>query len=273
MRFEKDSIQLNELHDMPLLRQVLHCEFVSRSQLFKLLNLSHHEQDQDSFNWRVRRLLKHEYLLKHKSPMGRGEVVYSAAKNAVMLAQATGEHCLDGDRVSVQTRFQSRILHSLGINDIHLGFLRTDLFVRWIYATEIRSQNELTDFGYAKDYDAVVTIRSAGTDHRVALEYERSPKTAAYYTALAETLGRESRVTHVLYLMSNSDLLRYVSRFFSKSRASVRFGLVNDWLANLFEMRVFDPGTASFDELRSAFITVARSGDKTEAQERLRFDL
>jgi len=39
---------------------------------------------------------------------------------------------------------------------------------------EIRSQNELTAFGFAKDYDAIVTVRTDIGERRFALEYERT---------------------------------------------------------------------------------------------------
>ncbi len=36
MRYPKDSIQLNQSRDIPLLRQILRSEFVTHSQLFEL---------------------------------------------------------------------------------------------------------------------------------------------------------------------------------------------------------------------------------------------
>ena len=46
---------------------------------------------------------------------------------------------------------------------------------------EVRSQNELTGFGFAKDYDAVLTVHTEAGEQRFALEYERSPKPMRYY--------------------------------------------------------------------------------------------
>ncbi len=40
----------------------------------------------------------------------------------------------------------------------------------------IRAKNELTSSGYAKDYDAIVTVRLNERLVSFALEYERTPK-------------------------------------------------------------------------------------------------
>ena len=50
--------------------------------------------------------------------------------------------------------------------------------IAWMGSMEIRSQNELTAFGFAKDYDAIVTVRTDIGERRFALEYERTPKAA-----------------------------------------------------------------------------------------------
>jgi hypothetical protein len=103
---------------------------------------------------------------------------------------------------------------------------------------EIRSQNELTGFGFAKDYDAVVTVRTEAGEQRFALEYERSPKTIKYYRDVAASLSRELHVNQVLYLVSNYDLLQFVSGFFRNAHCHVLFGLVKDWHSQLLDMPV-----------------------------------
>jgi len=53
---------------------------------------------------------------------------------------------------------------------------------------QIRSQNELTDYGFVKDYDAVITVRTEIGEYRFALEYERRPKAMKYYLNPASSL-------------------------------------------------------------------------------------
>ena len=103
---------------------------------------------------------------------------------------------------------------------------------------QVRSQNELTDYGFAKDYDAVVTVRTEIGEYRFALEYERTPKAMKYYRAIAASVGEEIHLSRVLYLVSNYDLLRFISRFFGSSQCRVFFGLVADWHSRLLEIPV-----------------------------------
>jgi hypothetical protein len=104
----------------------------------------------------------------------------------------------------------------------------------------IRSQNELTAFGFAKDYDAVVTARTDIGERRFALEYERSPKPAKCYRAITACMSQEVHVNRLLYLVANYDILRFVSGFFTSAEFPVFFGLVPDWHAHLLEMQVLD---------------------------------
>jgi hypothetical protein len=97
--------------------------------------------------------------------------------------------------------------HWLDLNHVHLALLKTGALTRWIPASEICSQNDLTQFTYAKDYDAVVVVECQGMDVRFAIEYERMPKTHNRYDRIVEALEREQLLDMVLYLVSNYHLL------------------------------------------------------------------
>ncbi|MFY9529057.1 MAG: hypothetical protein WBC04_10475 [Candidatus Acidiferrales bacterium] len=238
MRYPKGSIQLNQSQDLPLLRQILHSEFVTHSQLFEFMQLNHYERSRKSFDWRLRRLVARELVRRQIKPDCTGEVVYSVASSAAVLLQGMGEYCLVGrDRFNGKEA-ERNVLHAIGLNEIHLSVLRAGLLVRWMGSMEIRSQNELTEFGFAKDYDAVMTVRIEAGEQRFALEYERSPKTIKYYKHAAESLSGEAHVNHVLYLVCNYDLLQFISGFFRNSECRVSFGLVKDWHIQLLDMPV-----------------------------------
>jgi hypothetical protein len=238
VRYPKGSLQLNQSRDVPLLRQVLRSEFVTHSQLFEFMRLNHYERSRKSFDWRLRRLVDRELVRRKTTPGCTGEFVYSLATTAAVLLQGMGEYCLVGrDRFNGKEAERS-VLHALGLNEIHLSVLRAGLLVRWIGSMEIRSQNELTAFGFAKDYDAVVTVRSEAGEQRFALEYERSPKPMRYYRDVAASLSREAHVHQVLYLVCNYDLLQFISGFFGNSQRRVFFGLVKDWHSDLLDMAV-----------------------------------
>ncbi|HEV2315680.1 MAG TPA: hypothetical protein VGR94_10270 [Candidatus Acidoferrales bacterium] len=238
MRYPKDSIQLSQSRDLPLLRQILYSEFVTHSQLFDFMRLNHYERSRKSFDWRLRRMVDRALVRRQTTPGCPGEFVYSVASGAAMLLQARGEYCLIGRSRFNGKEAERSVFHAIGLNEIQLSVLRAGLLVRWIGSMEVRSQNELTGFGFAKDYDAVVTVRSETGEQRFALEYERSPKKIKYYRDVAASLGREAHVNHVLYLVCNYDLLQFISSFFRNTQCHVFFGLVKDWHTQLLDMPV-----------------------------------
>lgn len=240
MRYPKGSIQLNESRDLPLLRQILRSEFVTHSQLFEFLTLNHFERSRNSFDWRMRRLVGRGLVLRQTLGIGSGEVVYSVASSAAMLLQSMGEYCLVGSVRSHPGSAGRNALHAIGLNEIHLSALRAGVLTRWMGSMEIRSQNELTAFGFAKDYDAIVIIRTDIGERNFALEYERTPKPAKRYRAIAAGMSDEIHVNRLLYLVANYDILRFILGFFAETEFSIFFGLVADWHSHLLEMTVFD---------------------------------
>jgi hypothetical protein len=250
MRYPKGSIQLNQSRDLPLLRQILHSEFVTHSQLFDFMRLSHCEYTRKSFDWRLRRLVDRELVRRQTMPGCTGEFLYSVGIGAALLLQESGEYCLIGRGRFNGKEAERSVLHAIGLNEIHLSGLRAGLLVRWNSSAEIRSQNELTGFGFAKDYDALVTVRAGTGDQRFALEYERSPKPIRYYRVVALALSRETHVSQVLYLVSNYDLLQFISGFFQNNRCRTFLGLVKDWHAQLLDMPVLWCGASRSVRLR-----------------------
>jgi hypothetical protein len=254
MRYPKGSLQLSQSRDLPLLRQLLRSEFVTHSQLFAFMQLNHHERNRHSFDWRVRRLLERDLIRRQTLPTIAGEYVYSIAAAAAIFLQNIGEYCLVGRDRFGGKEVERSVFHAIGLNEIQLSLLRAGLLIRWIGSMEVRSQNELTGFGFAKDYDAVVTVRTDAGDERFALEYERNPKSVKHYREIAETVTKEVHVKRVLYLVSNYDLLQFVSGFFRNTRCRVFFGLERDWHSDLLDMRVSScsaPHCQSFRETLS----------------------
>jgi len=265
MRYPKGSIQLNQSRDLPLLRQILHSEFVTRSQLLELAQLSHYERSRNSFHWRMRRLVERGLVLRRTLPAGTGDTVYSVASAAAALLQSMGEYCLIGCGRSNTNMANRNALHAIGLNEIHLTALRAGVLLRWMSSTEVRSQNELTAFGFAKDYDAIVTVRTDIGERQFALEYERSPKSAKVYKAIAGCISQEVRVNRLLYLATNYDILRFVSDFFTETDFPAFFGLVPDWHSQLLEMPVLDGHARRTFPLRQALNRSVGKGDTVRA--------
>jgi hypothetical protein len=254
MRYPKGSIQLNQSRDLPLLRQILRSEFVTHSQLLEFSRLDHYERSRNSFHWRMRRLVDRGLVLKQTLAAGTGDTVYSVANTAANLLQSMGEYCLVGPGRAAAEELNRNALHAIGLNDIQLSAMRAGLLVRWVGSLEIRSQNALTTFGFAKDYDAIVTVCTDAGERRFALEYERTPKAAKHYRAIAASLNQEARVERLLYLTANYDILRFVSGFFANTQYPVLFGLVADWHSHLVEMCVLGSRTKQTFPLLQALI-------------------
>lgn len=77
MRYWKGSIALSLTQDYPLLQQVLRSNFVTHRQLYDLLRLDYHATSRNAFNNRVRRLVKHQYLVRDEIALRRDGYVYS----------------------------------------------------------------------------------------------------------------------------------------------------------------------------------------------------
>lgn len=262
MRYPKGSLQLSQSRDLPLMRQILHSEFVTHSQLFEFTRLNHYERSRNSFAWRMRRLVERGLVLRQTLVAGSGDAVYLVTGSAATLLQSMGEYCLVGGGRSGAENVSRNALHAIGLNEIHLSALRAGVLVRWMAAMEIRSQNELTAFGFAKDYDAIVTVRTDVGERRFALEYERSPKPAKCYRAIAAYISQELHVNRVLYLAANYDILRFVSGFFTDAGFPIFFGLVADWHTHLLEMPVVGGHAKRTFPLRQA---LNRSVQKAES--------
>jgi len=58
MGLQKGSISLSPTHDIPLLLQVLHAQFITHGQLFEFSRLGCYEFNRSTFNWRASRLVQ-----------------------------------------------------------------------------------------------------------------------------------------------------------------------------------------------------------------------
>jgi DNA-binding MarR family transcriptional regulator len=272
MRYPKGSIQLNQSRDLPLLRQILHSEFITRSQLFEFMELNGYERSRNSLDWRMRRLVQRGLVTQQAPVAGTRDIVYSLTDDAAELLQSMGEYCLIRHGHPKAKNSNQSVLHAFGVNDIHLSLLRSQLLVRWTSTMQVRSQNELTDYGFAKDYDAVVTVRTEIGEYRFALEYERTPKAIKYYRAIASSVSQEIHLSRVLYLVPNYDLLRFISRFFGNSQCAVFFGLVADWHSRLLEIPVSSTSSKHPLPFREALDRTAIRPAATPLNYRLPFD-
>lgn len=244
MRFEKGSVQISDTRDVPLLQQVLRAGFATSNQLFEFMRLQQTESLRESFNHRLRRLMHHGLIEKHRGgSRGRPQVCRISPDGASLLIDYgelfSGRSGAEGNK--------KNCIHWLDLNDLHLALLRARVLTRWIPATEICSQNDLTRFRYAKDYDAVAVLDRDGATFRFGIEYERSPKTDTRYQEIAYSLESEQLVDTVLYLVRNYHLLCKVRDYVCPRGVQVCIAMFSDFMNTLLDTPVMLAGTERRD--------------------------
>ena len=228
MRHLPGTIALSEGRDYPILRLVLHSRFITHKQLYELLTLEYVESSNDAFSHRVQRLVKHGLLqAQNVSFAGR---VYSITSEGVAPLIRFGECFTLTPSDGEQQDHTAAMGHFLDINEIHLSLKRKGLLARWIPESMVRSRNELTNIGYLKDYDAIITMRLNEGTWEMALEYERTAKATQHYAWIRKRMEGEPELKHFLYLCSNFDLMRFVADRFRDCRKRVYFGLLREFL-------------------------------------------
>jgi hypothetical protein len=253
MGYVKGSIDLSSSQDAILLEQVLRSRHASHGQLWQFLQIKTREHRRRIFNWRMLRLVRHGLVTRLDMKHEGREWIYAISQTGAAYLAGKG----DGAALVASKAYKQLddpvVLHSLDINDVHLTLLRSGELVRWRSELEILCLNELTGFGYAKDYDAVVTVHTAGEDSTFALEYERHPKAAIRYGQIRQALEKERQVNCFLYLVPSYELLSYVAGFFDRCPRSVCFGVLEEFRQYGLDTKVLDSRRTVSFPLRAAF--------------------
>ena len=214
----------------------MRCTFITHRQLYDLLELDFCTQSRSAFNNRVLRLVRNRYLVRDETPYRSDGYVYSISEKGASELIAGASTTWDrhpGPRMDSSLK---AIYHAIELNEIHLALKRSQRLVHWMPETEIRSRNELTDYGYRKDCDALVTVRTDRGERKFALEYERTPKARRQYVQICADIAAERAVNSFLYLAPNYDLLFFLVSCFATLRRPIYFGLAGDFLDKLFDM-------------------------------------
>ena len=206
MRYAKGSFVITPGKDIPLLRQVRNCRFVSHQQLFELLRYDAVESCRSSFNWRIQRLLKTRHLERVDGVTLQGSSVYSVTQDGLLELECQGEFAIALQSRNRRRPDRARVFHALELNAIRLSLAHAALLASWRSDVEISSTNMACGV-YQKDYDAVVKIWVGSELRECALEYERSLKSTMRYEKIRASLEAEHRVECVLYLTADHDVL------------------------------------------------------------------
>jgi hypothetical protein len=258
VRYFKGGIKLSLDRDHALLKQVLYSGFISQEQLWEFMVQAGCERSRHVLNWRIKRLVNHGFLERHVLANIRRSFVYSVTSEGVR-ELINLEECHTGASGFYKRKADGdSVIHALDLNDIHLTLIRSGVLRQWKSDLEVRSQNEFTDYAYAKDYDAVVTLESDGELIEIALEYERQVKSAARYQEIAAAIQRERQVGSFLYLFPDYHMLWFVRHFFRHSNRQIYFGVACDFKRELLLTQVVSP-KAPYASLKEALCARAHA--------------
>jgi hypothetical protein len=209
MRYMKGSLVITANGDIPLLRLVRNCRFVSHRQLFELLLHDAVLSSRSTFNWRIQRLLKSGRIERQNDLDLEGVPVYSITKRGLLELERHGEFLIPLNSSTRQMPDPVQVFHALELNSIRLALVASALLVSWQSELEISSLNMVSG-AFQKDYDAIVKIWVGNEIREFALEYERSLKSAKQYECVRRALEAERVVACVLYVTVDTNLLMAV---------------------------------------------------------------
>jgi hypothetical protein len=254
MRYRKGSIALSEEFDLPLLLLVRNARCIRREQLHALLNYDQTELGRRRLAWRADRLVQAQYLDTLEQRIG-GDRVYTMARKGLLYLEMAG-YALVSIHSSMEKIFDpSTVAHSIDLIDIRVRFARDGVLDDWISDVEISSENMETGSEYAKDYDAIATLRIGAKPRRFAIEYERTTKSRERYREMRERLSREQTVNEILYFIRDGGRLFSVAGELANAHSNLLFCSIDGFrmrgIEALFLRSVVEPGASLTELLRS----------------------
>ena len=207
MRYARGSLVITPERDIPLLRQVRNSGFVTHQQLFELLRQQGVVSGRNTFNWRVRRLIRTQHIARLEALTWQGSPIYAIAPNGLMELESQGEFAIALHSGTRPIPHRIQVFHALELNAIRLVMAQTAVLLAWQSEIEIASRNMVSDTPYQKDYDAVVKIWTGEEEREFGLEYERSLKSAKQYAKIRAAIEGERQLSCILYLAASPELM------------------------------------------------------------------
>jgi hypothetical protein len=254
MRYLKGSLFLNR-RDRDLLHAVADARYITHSQLFQLGRYMAITFDRPVFNWRVRRLVNGGLLRKQVVSYLGAEALYSITRSGVQALEEMGICFLGGYVEREKDPHEFQLPHVLELNRIHIALLGSGALTRWIPESFIRVVNLSPIHGYAKTYDAVVTLRLGdGEWAELAIEYERTLKSVQKYEKIFEAIENEKRLHTILYLSSSFEILSTLRCYFERARRLILFAGLEDFKEHVLNANVDSVRGYRRNTLREALV-------------------
>jgi hypothetical protein len=250
MRYAKNSVVVQAERDIPLLRQVRNSKFISHIQLFELMRFGGWESSRDSFNWRVRRLLKSKFLSVCAGNFGVGSTVYRISREGVAMLEYHGQFTTVMHSKTEHLPHISQVFHSLELNRIQLALASQSLLSNWQSEIEVASFNTISSSPFQKDYDAIVEVWIGDQKARFALEYEHSLKSYRQYDRIRDALHAERQVGCILYLTSGMEVLLHLVQELQSVPRMLAFANAASFRQMLLETKVITGRNLAGTEFR-----------------------
>lgn len=242
MRYAKGTLAINETRDVPLLLQIRNSRFITQEQLYEVLSLSNYEHSRNSFTWRIRRLVRANYVSTCRGTFGRGKLVYTISRQGLMQLENWGHFAVVLNSTTQHPAHISQVHHALELNSVRIALARAQILANWQSDVEVASANTVLPGPNSKDYDAVVDVWYSDHLARFALEYERTLKSAARYAEVRNALERDSNMGCVLYLTSGYEISFHLATQFAGISKRLGFATISNFRQRLLDTPVLvDP--------------------------------
>jgi hypothetical protein len=205
------------------------------------------DRSRDSFNWRVRRLIKAGHIGICSGVFCAGSAVYRITREGLILLEHHGQFTNVLHSNTQHLPDASQVFHALELNAIQLALAHKNQLASWQSEVEIASFNTISRSPYEKDYDAIVDVWVGDNRARFALEYERTLKSSKQYERVRAALQAERQIACILYLTSGMEVLVHLVHELDSVPKKLAFANAKDFTQTLLETRVFvrgnGPGT------------------------------
>jgi hypothetical protein len=181
------------------------------------------EVNRRAFNWRVKRYLKCDYVRSIGRVVPYAGEVYTITRLGLSLLESFGEGLVSISSESRTLAGRQQAPHFLELNEIRNAFRDTGRLNRWQYDRQLASLNYVIGSPLMKDYDAIAELAFGKKLLRIAVEYERTPKTSARYQEISKAIRDEDQVAMILYLTPTPDLVFTLGAEFKKPELPMAF--------------------------------------------------
>jgi hypothetical protein len=215
------TIEYSMERDLPVMTAVRNATFITYDQLWEELKYAKIEASKRSFNWRLQRLARAGLVEQLPGKVPYKGAVYTITRSGLECLEACGHGLISLTSETHNLPKTSQIQHYLELAEVRRALRNSGTLRAWTGDLELRSINYSIDCPLAKDYDAIAEVELNACIHRIAIEYERTLKSAERYRELSASIDNEDQIEILVYLTSSLDLLYQIIGHFDVSGMTV----------------------------------------------------